>query len=221
MRKIAFVLLVSGGLAASLVAQPAKPLYENNFEKAAIGSVPEDFLVYEGAFAVKEEGGNKFLELPGAPLDTFAVLFGPTEREGLAVTARIFGTSKGRRLPAFGVGLNNLGGYRLQVSAAKLALELYKGDAVKATVPYQWKSGTWTRLLLQLRKVKEGEWLAEGKVWTEGSQEPSDWTITFTDKPTEKPQEPVPGRATVWGNPFSGTPIRYDDLAILPAKAKP
>ena len=221
MRKVLFTLFVASNLAVSLTAQSAKPLYENNFEKAAAGTVPEEFLVYEGAFAVREEGGNKFLELPGAPLETFAVLFGPTERDGLAVSARIFGTAKGRRMPTFAVGLNNLGGYRLQVSASKKAIELFRGDDVKATAPYEWQSGKWTRLVLQVRKLKEGEWRAEGKVWTDGGPEPADWTITFTDKPTEKPQEPVPGRATIWGSPYSGTPIRFDDLAVLPARPKP
>src|SRR5437867_11852347 len=75
----------------------ARPLYENNFEKADLDKVPDDFLVLDGQFAVKEEGGNKFLELPGAPLDAFGVLFGPTETQGLAVSARIFGPSKRRR----------------------------------------------------------------------------------------------------------------------------
>ena len=72
----------------------AKPLYQNNFEKAALNGVPEEMLVLDGAFAVKEEGGNKFLELPGAPLDTFGILCGPTEKAGIAVSARIFGTAK-------------------------------------------------------------------------------------------------------------------------------
>src|SRR6266536_3558957 len=63
-----------------------KPLYQNNFEKAEIGKVPDEFLVLDGQFAVKEENGNKFLELPGAPLDTFGVLFGPSEKEGRAVS---------------------------------------------------------------------------------------------------------------------------------------
>src|SRR6266705_3685029 len=118
------------GLAFGAFAQQAKLLYENDFEKAALDKVPEDFLVIDGQFAVKEEGGNKFLELPGAPLDTFGVLFGPTEKEGTAVFARIYGTGKGRRYPSFAVGLNGQGtaAYRLQVSPAKKALELFKGD---------------------------------------------------------------------------------------------
>ena len=48
--------------------------------------MPEDLLVLEGAFVVKAEGGNHFLELPGAPLDTFGLLFGPTDPQIWAPT---------------------------------------------------------------------------------------------------------------------------------------
>src|SRR5437588_932962 len=99
------IAFLSVGLSA--LAQ-TKPVYENNFEKAEVGKVPDDFLVLDGAFVVKEEGRNKFLELPGAPLDSFGVLFGPTQSAGVAVSARIHGTGKGRRFPTFGVGLNGV-----------------------------------------------------------------------------------------------------------------
>lgn len=199
--------LVAIGLAMCLVAQESTPLYENNFEKAELDKVPDDFLVLDGQFAVKEEGGNRVLELPGAPLDTFAVLFGPTEKEGTAVSARIFGTSKGRRFPAFAVSSNGVGGYKLQVSPAKKLVEFYKGDDVKASTPYEWASEKWTHLKLQVRKVKDG-WKVEGKIWREGG-EPAAWTISFDEK-----EEPIAGRAAVWGNPFSGTPIRFDDFKV-------
>src|SRR5947208_7508729 len=136
-------LVLIASLTCGSAAQEEKPLYENDFEQSELDKVPGDFLVLDGQFAVKEEGGNKFLELPGAPVDTYGVLFGPTEKEGIAVSARIFGTAKGRRYPTFAVGLNGQGAaaYRLQVSPAKKALELFKGDEVKATVRYEWKSG--------------------------------------------------------------------------------
>src|SRR3954454_19115309 len=86
------------------VAEPA--LYSNNFETAEVDKVPDDMLVLDGNFAVKQEDGNKFLELPGAPLDTFGVLFGPTTNANVAVAAKIYSTGKGRRYPVFGVGLN-------------------------------------------------------------------------------------------------------------------
>src|SRR5438552_10258010 len=177
-------LVLLTGLAFGAFAQQDKLLYENDFEKAALDKVPDDFLVLDGQFAVKEEGGNKFLELPGAPLDTFGALFGPTEKEGTAVSARIFGTARGRRYPTFAVGLNGQGtsAYRLQVSPAKKALELFKGDEVKSSAPYEWQSGTWTRLRLQVRKLKEGKWKVEAKAWPEGGKEPAAWAVAFEEK---------------------------------------
>jgi hypothetical protein len=214
--KICIELLMLTGFALGALAQEAKPLYENDFENAALDKVPDDFLVLDGQFAAKEEGGNRFLELPGAPLDTFGVLFGPTEKEGTAVSARIFGTGKGRRYPTFAVGLNGQGtsAYRLQVSPAKKALELFKGDEVKATVPYEWQSGSWTRLRLQVRKVNDGQWKVEGKAWTD--KEPSAWLVSFDEK-----EQPVAGRASIWGSPFATTPIRFDDLKVAPATVSP
>ena len=205
-------LLVS--FACAFAAQP-KTLYRNDFEKAEIGKIPEDFLVLDGGFAVQQEGGNKFLELPGAPLDTFGLLFGPTETNNLSASARIFGTGKGRRYPTFAVGLNGQGtsAYKLQVSPAKKALELFKGDEVKASVPYEWQSGAWTRLRLQVRKVKDGGWKVEGKAWKDGDKEPSAWMVSFDEK-----EQPVAGRASIWGSPYATTPIRFDDLLVYPAK---
>jgi hypothetical protein len=195
------------------VAAAEKPLYENNFEKAEIGKLPEDLKFATGEFTVKEEGGNRFLELPGAPLDSFAVQFGPTESADVAVSARIYGTAKGRRYPAFGVGLNGVAGYRLQISPAKKALELYKDQDLKASVAFDWKPGEWTRFRLQIRKVKDGEWKIEGKVWPHGTAEPAKWMVAFDEK-----EEPVAGCASVFGSPFSGTPIWFDDLIVERAK---
>jgi hypothetical protein len=198
--------------AVTACAADTKPLYENDFETAAVDKVPDDFLVLDGAFAVKEEAGNKFLELPGAPLDTFGVLFGPTEAAGLAISARAYGTGKGRRFPTFAVGLSGVGGHRLQVSPGKKLLELFKGDEMLASVPFAWTSDSWTILRLQSRKAKDGEFMIEGKAWKQGEAEPKMWQISFIDK-TETPA----GRSSVWGNPFAGTPLRYDDLKVTRA----
>src|SRR6058998_1291788 len=205
-------LLALASLAIGVWAQAATPLYQNNFEKAELNKVPEDFLVLDGQFAVKEEGGNRFLELPGAPLDTFGALFGPTATDGHAVSARVFGTGKGRRYPTFAVGLNGQGtsAYRLQVSPAKKSLELFKGDELKASVPYEWQSGVWTRLRLQMRKVTDGQWKVEGKAWTD--KEPSAWLVSLDES-----EQPVAGKASIWGSPYATTPIRFDDFKVASA----
>jgi hypothetical protein len=199
---------LSLSLAASASGQQAKPLYKNDFQQAALDKVPEDLLVLDGAFAVKEEQGNKFLELPGTPLDTFGALFGPAEKDGIQATARVFGTSRGRRFPTFALGLNGVAGYRVQVSPGKKLLELYRGDSVKASVPYTWSSGHWTRLRLQVRKTSDG-WTIEAKAWPEGKDEPASWMISTTDK-----EELPAGRASIFGSPFSDTPIQFDDLVV-------
>lgn len=185
--------------------------YRQDFEKEAVGKLPVDFLVLDGAFTVKEENGNKFLELPGAPLDMYAVQFGPAETDNVSVSASIEGTAKGRRYPVFGVGLNGVAGYRLQISAAKKAIELYKDQALKATAPYEWKSGGWVRLRLQVRRVAEGTWKIEGRAWNPNAKEkePSDWMIVAEEK-----EQPQAGRASIFGSPFAGTPLRFDDLKV-------
>lgn len=202
--------------AAAGAGAAVQALYENNFEKAAVDKVPEEMMVLNGSFAVKEESGNKFLELPGAPVDDFAVMFGPNEAAGLAVQARVFGTSQRRRAPVMAVGLNGVGGYELQLAPAKKALELFKGEERVASVQCSWESGTWTFLRLQLRKVKDGEWRVEGKAWKQGAPEPAGWMINFEDK-----TEPPTGRPIVSGHPFSGTPIRFDDLRVTKVADKP
>jgi hypothetical protein len=190
-----------------------KVLYQNDFSKGEVGKLPEEMLLLDGGFAVQEVAGNKVLQLPGAPLETFGVLFGPTEASGLSLSARVHSTKKGRREPAFALGLNGNAGYKLQISAAKKLVELYKGDDVVAKEPFTWESDSWTMLKLQVRKVKDGEFAIEGKAWKQGTTEPEKWTVTYAEK-----SEPLAGRASIWGNPFAGTPIDFDDLLVTTIK---
>jgi hypothetical protein len=158
---------------------------------------------------VKESDGNKYLELPGAPLDTFGVLFGPATNAGVCVSARIYGTGKGRRYPRFGIGLNGPSGYKLRVSPAINALEIYKGDESVTNVPFTWKSGAWTMLKLQVRALGGQLWKVEGKAWLQTEPEPADWMISLDEMTA-----PHPGRASFWGAPYSGTPIGFDDIVL-------
>ena len=196
------------GLAA-LTIYAAEPLYQTNFEKTKTGEVPEDFLVLDGDFSVKQEEGNKYLELPGAPLDAFGFMFGPSARHGNEISARMFGTKKGRRYPVFGIALNGVNGYRLQVAPAKRAIELLKGSAVVANVPFRWGGGEWLRLALRVEQTSAAEWTVSGRVWADGKKAPAKPTITHKET-----KEPRNGKPSIWGSPYSGTPIRYDDIVV-------
>ena len=207
---------LAGLLGCALVAAAGAadaPLYANDFEKTEPGKLPEELLVLGGEFAVKRDGTNQFLELPGAPLDSYGALFGPAEKEDVSVSARILGTAKGRRAPSFGLGLGGAGGWKLQVAPGKKTVELLKDQEVKASQPFDWKSGAWTQLRLQLRKVKDGAWKIEGKAWPAGETEPKEWQISADDA-----EEPLVGKASLLGSPFAGTPIWFDDLVVEKVK---
>ncbi|MGA2749603.1 MAG: hypothetical protein ABSG59_12570 [Verrucomicrobiota bacterium] len=207
MIKPGWLLLFCAGCA--LAARAQSILYQNDFQKAPLDQAPAEFLVLNGDFAVKESEGNRYLELPGVPLDTFGLLFGPATNAGVRLSARIYATAKGRRFPSFGVGLNGPGGYKLMVSPAKDALEICKGDQSLLSVPFQWKSGAWTFLRLQVRAAGAQSWMIEGKAWPQSGAEPKDWMISLEEKTA-----PHPGRAALWGVPYSGLPIRFDDLVL-------
>ena len=151
---------------------------------------------------------------PERPWIPTAPYLAPRKKDGLCVTARIFW--HGQRagvIQTFAVSLNGVGGYKLQVSPAKKALELYRGDDLKATVPFEWKSGTWTLIKLQVRLISDGAWKVEGKAWEQAGKEPDAWAINFDEK-----EAPTAGRASIWGMPYSGTPIWFDDLVVTPVK---
>ncbi len=191
------------------VAAPVRPLFAEDF--SGVDEVPETLLVFNGDFSVGTEAGNKFLELPSTLTDQYGIMFGPTTNAGVTASARFQGTRRGRLDPAFGVGLNGVGGFRLMVSPAKRKLELLKGDAAVVAVDFVWVSGKWTHVKLQTRALGVGVWQVEGKAWMEGQPEPRAWNLVWKET-----AEPAAGRASVWASPYSGAPIRLDDFCVSP-----
>jgi hypothetical protein len=208
MKKLA---LLGLGIAAfsSCALAADSVLFEQNFNALAAGPMPKEFLALAGEFSVVVEGEEHFLELPGAPLDTFGALFGPASAEPCTLEGRFFGTKTGRKFPTFGLSLRGAGGYRLQVSPGKGQLEIYKGDDALVSVPFVWQSGSWTRLKLSLHRANAG-WLVEGRAWSDGAAEPAEPQIRW-----EVATDISGGRAAIWGSPYSGTPVRFDDLRWL------
>jgi hypothetical protein len=205
-----FFFIIAAIIALTGAQTPAdKVLFETDFESVNADSIPEELMILAGQFSVKEIGGNKALELPGTPLEDFGALFGPPESDGVAVRARVRSESTKRLAPRFGVGLSGVGGYRLLVVPGQNQLQLLKDQQVVASAPFEWKSGTWTSLHLQVRKISEGKWIIEGRAWADGTHEPEDWPISF-----EVSEAPPAGKASVWGAPYSGKPILFDELSV-------
>ena len=199
-----------------IVALAAAPLtlpqpYSNDFEKAEIGKVPEELMVLDGTFAVQQIEGNKCLELAADPIGAFGALFGPDGVAAMEVKARIWAAGTGKRLPEFGIGADDAGGYKLFIVPTLHVVQLRKGDDVIASAPFEWKSGQWTWLELRVRPGDKKMWVIEGKAWDAGQKEPDGWTISGKD--TEAPSA---GKASIWGNDYSEQPIRFDDLSVRP-----
>jgi hypothetical protein len=102
-----------------------------------------------------------------------------------------------------------VGGYKLQVSPAKKILELFRGEEVVTNAPLAWESGSWTFLRLQSRKTADGSFQVDGKAWKQGEPEPKEWQISRADK-----AEVPPGPQSIWGMPYAGTPIQFDDILV-------
>lgn len=186
-----------------------EPLYRNDFEQADIGSLPDDLLVLEGEFKVEEMDGNKVLVLPGHPLSTFGVLFGPSKAEDIAVSARFKTRASRRRFSSFGVGLGGVSGYHLRCSPSKDAIEFLREEEVVSSAPFKWKPDLWTGLTMRIVRGETGTWKAQGKCWQEGQREPADWLITL-----ELKNQPIAGQASIWGIPYASQPILFDDLTV-------
>ncbi len=193
---------------SQVAAVPAAPLYLNDLQKLQPGKLPDEFLVLGGEFSLVKDGDNILIELPSDPIDAYGLLFGPpVKNEGAIASARIFGTKKGRRAPAFGVGIFGISGYKLRLSPAAGKLEIMKDENVQTDVPFDWKSETWTRLKIQATPLDKGQWKVQGRAWPDGEKEPDTWQVEWTDS-----EAPPSGRASLIGAPYSGTPLRFDDL---------
>ena len=206
MRGLAFLM----GLSFTLELAAAEILFNEDFSKVPVGRVPEKILVLGGDFSVQEDGKERFLELPGKPIELFAAMFGPSTKAAVAVEARILGKRRGRRaFPAFGLGLNGVSGFRVLVSPAKGKMELFRGEAKLRDVPFRWERDDWTHVRLEMNAVTDG-WRVEARAWSQGGKAPAKPNIVWLEK-----QKPLAARATLWGAPYAGTPIRFDDLRVL------
>ena len=217
MRWMKWPLLVGLGVSCPVEAQDASPHpqgqgeYVNDFEKAEAGGMPQEMMVLAGEFTVAQEGGNKFLLLPGSPLESFGVLVGPEQARSCG--ARIRAKSSGKRTPEFGVGLGGAAGYKLWIMPAVNEIQIIKGEEVVARAPYAWTSGAWTVMRVQASATADGKLRVEGKAWAHGQPEARSWLVSVVVADSAPK-----GRASVWGTPYSDTPIAFDDVTVVGGK---
>lgn len=189
-----------------------KKIYAEDFQKEPLGELSDDFLTLDGQFQIiKNDKGNKSVELAGEPLGDHGFLFGEYLESNIRVRCKILAKKKRRSYPSFGLGIHGVGGYQLRVSPAKRKIEILFEEEVVSQKEFRWLGdGKWTALELSLSSNnKKDAWKLEGFVWEQGKKKPKTPIISY---PIE--EEPFGGESSVFGTPYSGHPILFDDLEI-------
>jgi hypothetical protein len=179
-----------------------------DFEEYEEGTEPDLFVV-EGTFKIAAEDGNKVLQLEPLPLAESGVIFGKSLKGEASVTVDVKASKLRRSTPRFGVGLHGISGYRLRVVPASSKLEVVKSEEVVQSVDYKWTSDEWLTLRLTIEAAAEGKWVISGWVWPRGGEAPKEPAITI-----QSDEKPGQGKASIWGTPYSGMPISYDNVVI-------
>ncbi len=184
--------------------------FEESFSSVEVGSEPENLFILDGAYAVSEEDDNRRLTLPGSPVGDFGLLFGPRVREkSLELSFSFLGMKKGRRLPALAAGLGGVRSYRFRLNAATKQIILTRQDVEIGKVAYQWESGAWCQVRFQALPGDGENTRIRLKLWKRAEEEPGEWLFDEIDRSAF-----AGGKCALWGYPYAGTPIHFDDLKI-------
>ena len=213
MKSPILLVFATAALAFADDAEKAPVTFEQDFEKVTVGEAPDDVMEIEGSFAVVEEEGKKFLRVGIEPLAENGIILGPSMKAGGSVAAKIRAFKKRRSYPRFGIGLHGISGYRLRVVPSSGTVELLRNEEVVASEKFEWQADAWTNLKLEIKAAGDG-WSIKGWVWpvAEGvnAKQPEKATIEHSDM-----EAPGQGKASLWGSPYSGRPIDFDEVKVI------
>lgn len=189
--------------------------WSQDFEKLEPGLPPDELFVIDGEFeVVDQEGEGKALRLPATPLIECGLLFGKSSKGSMSAETKVLALKKGRRsFPRFALGVHGISGYRLRVVPAQKRIELVHEEEVVTTVPLQWESGAWCslKLVVTMGEGDDAKPKVEGWVWnTADGEAPEKPSIVFEGEAGQSGQ----GKASIWGTPYSGKDILFDDLKV-------
>ncbi len=189
-----------------------------NVDAYEIGDPPDELFVIDGEFAVvTHEEQGKVLRLPAEPIIEGGLLFGKSRKSAMTAEAKVWASKRGRRsFPRFGLAVHGVAGHRIRVDAARQRLQLVWEDQVIEAVPFLWQSDQWCHLKISL--VVEGEKTRiRAWAWMAGEPRPEKPLVDVERAGDFSGQ----GKASVWGTPFSGKEILFDDLKMSWPSAEP
>ena len=175
------------------------------------GVPPKDLFVLDGTVKIATKDGSKVIMVEPNPIVDVGIQVGESAAGTSVAQMKVKATKRGRSTPRFGLSVHGLTGRRLFVNCAKKQLELVSGEEVISSAPFAWETDTWVHLKLVAELTSAGQWMIIGKAWKDGTQEP-DAPMVKEEQPKEKIKGN--GKVTLWGTPFSETPIYMDDVKV-------
>ncbi len=186
-------------------------LYQQDFEEVEVGSLPDDFFVLDGDFSVGMTGNGKCLVLPGNPIGEFGFLFGPRfDKKNVECAFSFWTKNLGRRFSSLECAIGGIRGFRLRLDGVAKSATFRCGDTILTEKCPDWNVETWTSLRFRASVSDENSnMVASFKLWEAKDYEPVRWLHLAA------PTDPLPmGRCLLWGYPYAGTEILWDDLQI-------
>ncbi len=181
-----------------------------DIDKFSVGNPPPEIFVIDGSIEIKAGKDGKVIEISGDKREADAgAVIGPSAHGAAMIEARILASKAGRSYPRFGIGVHGQTGFRLYVVPARKELQLVKGEMVIKSAPFDWKSGSAVMLRLAISPAGAGRWAVTGKAWTVDDPEPTESQIAH-----ETTTAPTPGQCSIWGTPYSGTPIDFCGIKL-------
>jgi len=211
-----FCLHIPWLIIASVSSLTAEEPFSEDFSAHPAGQ-PPDLMVLEGSFTVEaEEAGNHLLQVSPDDLTDATIQLGPSLRSGGELIVRVKGFQMRRSFPRFGIGLHGLSGFRLRVVPAARTLELTRQDEVIQSIPFTWSPGQWHLLRLRVEALDNGRWSVSGWAWPEAAEAPRDALLEYISEEVR-----LEGKSSLFGTPFSGQPIQFDDVRVTPLAPMP
>ncbi|MCM8534231.1 MAG: hypothetical protein NE330_23915 [Lentisphaeraceae bacterium] len=173
--------------------------------------IPDDFFVMEGVWSIRKLVNTYALHLQPLPLRAYTMLFGPELKEGLELSVDVYTSKRGRVYPNFSIGSHGLSGFRLNARTGEKGslIELFTNETrLVANAPCTWQTDMWHTIKMRIVKQADGNVKISGKLWKRGEKEP-EWQLNYSAK-----MDLDEGQCSIWGIPYSGRDIFFDNLII-------
>ena len=190
--------------------QDWEKVFHEDFSNTPLGTEPESLFILDGAYSVQTAGNNeKVLALPGTPTGDYGLLFGPKIKgKAVELCFSFYASSRGRRMPSIAASVGGVRGLRLRLNPAARNLTFSLDETVLKEIPLDWKGKQWWRV--RFRVIPGTGTHVMCKLWPSSEVETVDWVLDEVFQVEYKG-----GKCALWGFPYAGTAILFDEITVL------